>query len=227
MSTYTDNNVNYLYTEGSGVATVTTSSSATGSVSILSSFIIDSVTYNVTSITQSAFSGCSALTSISISSSVTSIGTSAFDNCSSLTNVYFLGDIPTIDNNNFTISDDTAYYLSGASNTSNLTMFTNTIELMPPTTPTITSVSAYNNTATINFGFGKIIPDFSITNYAYSYSTNGGSTFTNFTLCSPATTTSPLTITGLTNGSVVSFKIRSYNDILYSSDSNTIYNKYV
>ena len=55
MSTYTDNNVNYLYTVGSGVASVTTSSSATDTITILDKFTVDSTEYNVTSIDYQAF----------------------------------------------------------------------------------------------------------------------------------------------------------------------------
>ncbi|MGN0474754.1 MAG: leucine-rich repeat protein, partial [Acutalibacteraceae bacterium] len=46
-----------------------------------------SIPNSVTSITASAFSGCSSLTSVTIPDSVTSIGNSAFSGCSSLTSV--------------------------------------------------------------------------------------------------------------------------------------------
>ena len=63
------------------------------------------ITYSVTSIDNSAFSGCSSLTSVTIGNSVTSIGNRAFSGCSSLTSV-------TIGNSVTTIGSDAFYYCS-------------------------------------------------------------------------------------------------------------------
>lgn len=98
----------------------------------------------------------------------------------------------------------------------------------PPENPSITSIVAYNGIATVNFT--QPTTSVAVTNYAYSYSINGGA-FTEFTLCNPVKTTSPLTITGLVNNKVVSVRIRGFNDNnsvdKYSDNSNTMSNVYV
>ena len=61
----------------------------------------------VTSISNSAFSGCSSLTSIEIPDSVTSIGDWAFEGCSSLTSIIIGNGVTSIGGNAFY---DTSYY---------------------------------------------------------------------------------------------------------------------
>ena len=83
------------YYLSSGNATVTyynieTSTNADaykGDIVIPESVTYNGSTYSVTSISSSAFKGCSGLTSVNIPSSVTSIGGSAFNGCSGLTSV--------------------------------------------------------------------------------------------------------------------------------------------
>ena len=58
-----------------------------GDVVIPSSVDYNGTTYSVTSIGESAFEGCSSLTSVVIGNSVTSIGSSAFSGCSRLTEI--------------------------------------------------------------------------------------------------------------------------------------------
>ncbi len=58
-----------------------------GSVTIPETVVYNSTTYRVTTIGNSAFSGCSGLTEVTIGESVTTIGDDAFQNCSSLTSI--------------------------------------------------------------------------------------------------------------------------------------------
>ena len=67
--------------------TATSNNHVSGDVVIPSSVEHNNVTYSVTSIGNSAFSGCSGLTSVTIPSSVTSIGDYAFSGCSDLTSI--------------------------------------------------------------------------------------------------------------------------------------------
>ena len=91
-----DFEVNGIYYNESGTnATVTYQSYSngtftndyTGSVTIPETVTYNGTTYSVTSIGNSAFVGCSGLTSVTIPNSVTSIGNSAFYGCSGLTSV--------------------------------------------------------------------------------------------------------------------------------------------
>ena len=72
-------------------------------------------------------------------------------------------------------------------------------------TPTITSVTAGNAQISVAFTAGSDGGS-AITNYKYS--TDGGA---NFIACSPAKTTSPVLITGLTNGTGYNVQIRATN----------------
>jgi hypothetical protein len=110
MPTYTDNNVNYAYNLGSGIASVSRSIRAANNITILDfleiegeMFFVDSIDDNafancfnlrgvtipdsVTSIGRLAFSGCNRLTRITMSNHLTSIGEFAFQSCSSLTSL--------------------------------------------------------------------------------------------------------------------------------------------
>ena len=84
----------YYFNTTAKTATVTyrgTNSSSyneySGEVIIPENVTYNEVSYSVTSIGSSAFSGCSSLTSVTIPNSVTSIGSLAFSNCSALKSV--------------------------------------------------------------------------------------------------------------------------------------------
>jgi len=96
-TSFTKDGINYVVTSPTTVA-VGDNTSATGVVVIPASVTTGCGTYTVTSIGQSAFQSCSALTSVTIGNSVTSIGTGAFANCTGLSTV-------TIGNSVTSISD--------------------------------------------------------------------------------------------------------------------------
>jgi hypothetical protein len=83
----TPDNVIYTFEIDSGIASVISSPSALGSIQILQSFVVNSVTYNVTSIASNAFNNCAGITRVTIPSSVLTIGESAFNNCTGITRI--------------------------------------------------------------------------------------------------------------------------------------------
>ncbi len=86
-----------------------------------------------------------------------------------------------------------------------------------PSAPTITSITPGNQQLTVNFTVPTSDGGSTITNYEYS--TNGGTSFTPF---SPEDTTSPVIITGLTNGTSYSVRIRAVNSINPGAQSNAV-----
>ena len=80
----TDNTVTVTY---QGNSYYEYSNEYSGEVKIPESVTYNGNTYSVTSIGNSAFRGCSSLTSVELPNSVTSIGAYAFAECSSLTSV--------------------------------------------------------------------------------------------------------------------------------------------
>lgn len=80
--------------------------------------------------------------------------------------------------------------------------------LTPPSAPMITGVTVGNGTLTVAFTAPASDGGAAISNYKVS--TNNGTTFT---AVSPATTTSPIVISGLTNGTAYTVKILAVNSV--------------
>jgi len=110
--------------------TVTSGGDYTDAVIIPSEVTYNDVTYSVTSIGASAFSGCSGLSAVIIPNSVTSIGNNAFCGCSNLTFVAIPQSVTTMGSNVFSgcynlqsmllLGTECDYFTSGASSVSNL-----------------------------------------------------------------------------------------------------------
>ncbi len=89
--------INYSLDSSSKTASVTSRTEKySGDIVIPETVEYSGVTYSVTSIGASAFSGCSGLTSVVIPNSVTSIGNFAFQNCSGLTSVVIPNSVTSI-----------------------------------------------------------------------------------------------------------------------------------
>lgn len=96
MSTYTDNNVNYTFTLGFGIASVSRSNRAANNITILAEFTIDDEVYVVTSIDNNAFAYCFNLSGVTIPGFVTSIGNYAFNSCTRLTRITMYDSVTSI-----------------------------------------------------------------------------------------------------------------------------------
>ncbi|MBR2232015.1 MAG: leucine-rich repeat domain-containing protein [Prevotella sp.] len=79
--------IRYNYSGGNATVTYMNDGHYSGTIVIPASVTYSGKTYNVTSIGDYAFDGCSGLTSITIPESVTSIGRSAFYGCSGLNSI--------------------------------------------------------------------------------------------------------------------------------------------
>jgi hypothetical protein len=91
---------------------------------------------------------------------------------------------------------------------------TSVLVAQPPAAPTIDSITASSGQISIAFTAGAI-NGAAITNYEYS--TNNG---VNWTTRSPVATTSPLTVSGLSNGTIYNVRLRAINSA-GTSDSST------
>ena len=188
---------------------VTTIGGVAFGVNNLTSVIIPD---SVTTIKGIAFGG-NNLTSVIIPDSVTTIESHAFQ-FNNLTRVNFLGVFGAFNLNmfKFNTSLETICTVEGASgwpktftpNTGPSGSLTSTL-CTTPATPTSLSATAGDSRATVSFTAGAN-NGAAITNYEYSI--DGGTTWTAF---NPVETTSPVTISGLTNGTAYQIQLRAVN----------------
>jgi hypothetical protein len=150
---------------------------------------------SVTTIGDRAFEG-SQLSTITQSNNLSSLSTSAFQDSNSLTDVTYCGSNSTIQNYTYPNSVRSLCY-------------------SVPNAPTSLSSTAGNGEVTIAFTAGSN-GNSAITNYKYS--TNG----TTYTALSPADTTSPVTISGLTNGTSYTIYLKAVNAIGDSVASSSV-----
>ena len=135
--------------------TVTSGGDYTDAVIIPSEVTYDDVTYSVTSIGASAFSGCYSLTAVIIPNSVISIGNRAFYECGGLTSVTIPQSVTTMGSNVFSgcyslqsmllLGSECDYFTSGAPNVRNLFL-----------APSVTSVKGLNLWPNNVYCYGKV-----------------------------------------------------------------------
>jgi hypothetical protein len=90
-----------------------------------------------------------------------------------------------------------------------------------PFAPTALSSSPGNSSLTISFTAGGN-NGAAITNYQYALSTNSGSSYGAWTAISPVDTSSPVTISGLTNGTAYYVKLRAINSVGDGAESSAV-----
>jgi hypothetical protein len=106
---------------------------------------------------------------------------------------------------------------NGQSPNANKSITMSVVDANAPGSPTINSITGGNQQITINFTAPSSSGSTSISNYEYS--TNGGSTWTSL---SPSSTSSPIIVTGLTNGASYSVLIKAVNNSGSGSASNSV-----
>ena len=95
------NGIYYILSDNDNTACIVSYNCCAGDINIPAEISYNDKTYNVTSIGNSAFWGCSSLTSVTIPNSVTSIGDYAFYYCSGLTSVTIPNSVTSIGNSAF------------------------------------------------------------------------------------------------------------------------------
>ena len=122
------------------------------------------------------------------------------------------------------LTNGTAYYVKLRAVTSvsigveSLPVSTNTTPFTNPDAPTLLSSVAGNTQLQISFTPGSSGGP-AITNYEYALSTNSGSTYGAWIAVSPVDPSSPVTITGLTNGQGYYVKLRAITSLANGTES--------
>ena len=185
-----------------------------------SKIMINGNPYWVTTINESTFAG-SGLTNVTINATINTIYKGAFNNCNNLKSVNFLGNIPIIEENNFTVSGDSAYYYAGVLNISTLTIFTNTyVVLDSPTNVEAVLYTPATDAFTTGIFVSWIEPPSKVTGYKITM--NNGTNNVAFT----STTESIIITTSLTNEYSYTFTVVSVNNTfesLPSTISNSLF----
>ncbi len=163
----------------------------------------------------------STVTSLLSSPTVTAIDGNVYNSSAYIRNAPFAYINLQLDNPNITFSrlEFTQNSGGGGFEVDNITTGTGygAASATTPSAPTITTITNTGGTATINFTAPTSNGGSAITNYEYT--TDGGTTWTAF---SPVTTTSPVTVSGLTIGTTYPFQLRAVNAIGPGPASNTI-----
>lgn|GEM_PF-1189399 len=163
------------------------------------------------------------LTEVTIPAGITTMGDATFYYSSALVDIYFLGNAPaTVGWGIFNSIGGApkAYIISGATGFGSISSNWNnlTVQLAPstiPSAPTSLTATAGDGEAVISFTPGSDGGS-AITNYKYSIN---GSTYI---ALSPSITTSPITVSGLTNGTTYSIYLKAANANGDSSASSAV-----
>ena len=99
---------------------------------------------------------------------------------------------------------------------------TGTTPFASSSAPTLVSSIAGNTILTLTLTPPADTGGFPVTNYQYALSTNSGATYTAFTALSPVDPTSPITITGLVNGTAYYVKVKAATSVAVGEESNVL-----